>query len=258
MKRRHRGLYIFVILITLILGTACTNSNNRPRLLVATAANMQFAMEELILKFALKYDVDCELVLSSSGKLTAQIKEGAPYDVFVSADMKYPNDLAKAGKNLNSPKVYAYGKLVLWTLNPDIIPNLENLSNTKIEHIALANPKTAPYGKAALETLTYYNLKQSLTPKLVFGESISQTNQFIHSGAVEIGFTAKSVVLSKPMKNQGRWVEVDELAYNPIEQGIVVLKQPEKDHSAAMNFYNFMFSDEAKEILTQFGYTIRE
>lgn len=258
MKRRRWRLFVSIITLTLILGTACTNSNKKPRLLIATAANMQFAMEELILEFALKYDIDCELVLSSSGKLTAQIKEGAPYDVFVSANMKYPNDLEKAGRNLTPPKVYAYGKLVLWTLNHNLIPSLETLSDTEIEHIALANPKTAPYGKAAIETLTYYKLNQPLTPKLVYGESISQTNQFIHSGAVEIGFTAKSVVLSKSMKNQGKWVEIDDLAYNPIEQGIVVLKQPEKDHSAAMKFYNFMFSEEAQVILTQFGYTIGE
>lgn len=255
-----RKPFLWVITLFAIMGTACTNSPSpkRPKLLIATAANMQYVMQELMVTFGVQNNIDCEMVLSSSGKLTAQIKEGAPYDVFVSANMKYPKDVEIAGKALKPPKVYAYGSLVLWTLNSDIEPELDLLSKPSVNHIALANPQTAPYGQAALEVLTHFKLEKEVLPKLVYGESIAQTNQFIHSRSVEIGFTSKSTVLSEHMKGEGSWIDIDENTYSPIEQGIVLIKQPEKDQGPALKFYNFMFSQQAKNILTEFGYQVSE
>ncbi|MDO6738535.1 molybdate ABC transporter substrate-binding protein [Wenyingzhuangia sp. 2_MG-2023] len=219
---------------------------------IATAANMQFAMEAICKEFTQQTGIECQLIVSSSGKLTAQIQAGAPYDLFVSADMKYPETLYQKGFAITTPKTYAKGKLVLWTVLDSLTPDLENLKLPNIKHIALANPKTAPYGKAALEVLQNNHL-DTLQYKYVYGESIAQTNQFVQSKAAEIGFTAMSVVLSPNAKNKGVWIEIPTTQYHPIEQGIVLLK---KHHVDAQRFYDFVFSNKAKETLKEYGYDI--
>jgi len=243
-------LFLFGCLL-FILGCAQEKQKN---IRIATAANMQFAMRELVKQFTSQTGIGCDVVVSSSGKLTNQIEAGAPYDIFVSADMKYPEELYKKGLVHELPKVYAYGKLVLWSLDTTQTPSLELLQKSQIKHIAVANPKTAPYGVAAIKVLDYYDLKKTLTNKLVFGESISQTNQFITSKAAEIGFTAKSVVQSPSMKNQGKYMEIDDKAYDKIQQGIVRIKRGDSENRAAKNFYDFVLSSEAQEILETFGY----
>ncbi len=227
-------------------------------LTIATAANMQFAMAALSTQFTKQTGIKTNLVIASSGKLTAQIKEGAPYDMLVSADMKYPNEIQKFDLAATTPKVYAYGKLVLWSMQKNVKPNIELLSTNNIKHIALANPKTAPYGQAAIDVLKHYQVYDTCQKKLVYGESIAQTNQFITSRAAEVGFTAKSVVLSQKMKGKGEWVDLDPLTYNRIEQGIVRIKGANEMEEEAIAFYNFMFSENAKKILTEFGYAVDE
>lgn len=196
------------------------------------------------------------MIVSSSGKLTGQITAGAPYDIFVSADMKYPEEIFEKGLSFEKPKVYAYGQLVLWTTTDSISPTLETLKQDHIQHIAVANPKTAPYGVAAMQVLDKYDLMNDLKEKLVYGESIAQTNQFITSKAAEIGFTAKSVVLSPTMKNQGNYTEIDEKAYDRIRQGIVRIKRTDAENKNTRIFYNFIFSPEAQQILKTNGYAI--
>ena len=223
---------------------------------IATAANMQFAMQEITQDFTEQTGIDCEITVSSSGKLVAQIKEGAPYDIFVSADLKFPNELYKSGFTINKPIIYAYGKVVLWTLDKNIQPSLEILKNSQIKHIAVANPKTAPYGLAAEEILKKEGLYSEIKQKLVFGESIAQTNQFITTQAAEIGFTAKSVVLSPKGKDIGNWIEIDDTSFTPISQGIVLLKNGTGNKNHAQQFFNFLLSAEGSEILNKFGYVI--
>jgi molybdate transport system substrate-binding protein len=235
---------------------SCQPEQPRP-LRIAVAANMQFAMDSLAKKFTDQTGISYELVISSSGKLTAQIKEGAPYDVFVSADMDYPQHLYETGFTVNKPEVYADGKLVLWTTKNNLKASIELLTSDAIAHVAVANPKTAPYGKAAMAVIRHYGLEETLKNKLVYAESITQTNQFVTSGAAEAGFTAKAVVLSPQIKGQGNWIEIDQALYPAIEQGIVLLKKEEVSE-AAQAFYRFIFSDEAREVLKDFGYSVRE
>jgi len=249
----------FLLLVCAFLVSACSESNEaNNKITVATASNMQFAMEEIASKFESKTGIICELVISSSGKLTAQIKEGAPYDVFVSANMKYPEEIHKSGLSQSAPKVYAHGKLVLWTTVDKIEPSIDILNSDKVEHIAIANPKTAPYGLAAMEVLDFHNIKNQVINKLVYGESISQTNQFISSKAANIGFTSMSVVLSPEVKGKGKWVELSSAEYTPIKQGVVVIERDNIVGQPALDFYEYLFSEESKEILTNFGYTINE
>ncbi len=217
---------------------------------------MQFAMNALTEAFTIQSGIECAMVLSSSGKLTAQIKEGAPYDVFVAANQKYPQAVYENGQAVHPPKVYAYGKLVLWTMQDELKLAIENLPQTQIQHIALANPKTAPYGEAAIQVLEHYQLLDSVQDKLVYGESIAQTNQFILSKAADVGFTAMSVVKAPNMRERGQWITLDENIYTPIEQAVVVLNN-KADTTKAMQFYHFLFSAKAQQILKDFGYSVK-
>ncbi len=231
---------------------ACTPPQ-APKLVIATAANMQFAMEELVAVFSAKTQLSCETVVGSSGKLTAQIQAGAPFDVFVSADLRYPERLHQAGLTTGPTQVYAYGQLVLWSLAADVVPQLDELTSPETKHIAVANPQTAPYGQAAQEVLQKTGLLDNVQQKLVFGESIAQTNQFIISGAAESGFTALSVVQSDAMQGQGKWQIISPALYQPIAQGVVILSS-DKPKAAAEAFVRFLLSPEAKVILDKFGY----
>lgn len=244
-----------LILWSLLLLVGCGKQPTE-KLHIATAANMQFAMEALTQAFTENTGVACETVLSSSGKLTAQIREGAPFEVFVSADLKYPQALVDAQMTEGPVSVYAYGQLVLWTQVPNLEPSMTVLTQPEVRHIAMANPKTAPYGIAAEQVLAYYQLTDSIKPKLVFGESIAQTNQFIISQAAEIGFTARSVVEAPVLNDKGRWLALPEESYEPIAQGVVVLRNSGKSLTQAQQFADFLLTEQAQTILLKFGYLV--
>ncbi|MBD2704973.1 molybdate ABC transporter substrate-binding protein [Spirosoma sp. BT702] len=224
---------------------------------VAVAANAQFVMEELKTAFQQKTGVAIESIVNSSGKLTTQIQQGAPYDVFLSADMEYPQTLHKAGLTLAAPIIYAYGSLVLWTAGDlPVSANLKILSDPAVRHVAIANPATAPYGEAAIILLKSRKLLEQIQSKIVYGESIAQVNQYILSGSVEVGFTAKSVVLDPSLTKRGHWVDLPAKEYAPIAQGVVVLKRTGQT-KAAQQFLAFLGSPTARRILQKFGYQIK-
>ncbi|WP_103068842.1 molybdate ABC transporter substrate-binding protein [Aquimarina sediminis] len=245
---------IFILSLSLIV-VSCQQKQDH-NLKIAVAANMQFAIKELAKKFTLQTGIKCDLIISSSGKLTAQIKEGAPFDIFISADMKYPTELYNAGFTAGKPKIYGYGKLVLWSMIDTLEPSIDILKNSKIRHIAIANPKTAPYGKATIETLKHYGIYESVKDKLVYGESISQTNQFIVSKSAGIGFTSKSVVLSPQIKEKGKWIAINETVHTSISQGVIILKSNVVRKNEAKKFYDFISSIAARKILRDFGYSV--
>lgn len=246
---------LLIICVFSLIASGCRRQR-KSYLRIAAAANMQFAMDALTEAFAQETGVGCETIVGSSGKLTAQISEGAPFDLFVSADMKYPTELFDRNLTLAAPKIYAYGKLVLWTRTDKLEPSIELLTSDAVRRIALASPKTAPYGSAAIEALRHYDIFEVVEGKLVYGESIAQTNQFITSKAAEIGFTAKSVVLSPKIKGKGRWLEIDDRIYSPIAQGVVMLKKSRDHLTEAQQFYDFLFSKKGREILREYGYSI--
>jgi len=252
----NNRLLLFFGLLLLLAG--CQKKAEQKALRIATAANMQYAMEAITEAFEKETGFRCEVILGSSGKLFAQIREGAPYDLFLSADLKYPETLHDLGLTAAPPRIYANGQLVLWTLSDALTPSLEGLKSDTIAHIALANPKTAPYGRAAMEVLAANGLYDSLQKKLVYGESIAQTNQFITSGAATAGFTSLGTVLSPEMKGKGHWIPIDRNTHSPIEQGVVLLEKKNGKHLAAESFYAFLFSPKGKEILQNFGYSANE
>lgn len=255
------------IAFLLMLLTGCSGRENRDaqrppgkgKIIVAAAANVQFAMKALEKAAEETLGADMEVVVSSSGKLTAQIMQGAPYDLLLSADMKYPEALFDAGKAVDRPKVYAYGALVIWTVE-DVALSSDPafLLDPQIRKIAIANPQNAPYGEQAVRYFEHYGILEEVSPKLVYGESVAQTNQYILSEACEVGLTAKSVVLSPEMRDKGRWLPVDPAAYTPIAQGVVITAHGLQAHpEASRAFYDFLFSEEAKRIFRNYGYEVR-
>lgn len=252
--------YLFLILNFIFLTAWRTGLWAQTHITVAVAANVQYAMDELKAEFKRETGIDVSVVIGSSGQLTAQIKQGAPYDIFISADMKYPLSLYNNNDAVDSPKVYAEGSLVIWTMNKEIKfdKNLSVLLSDIISKIAIANPRTAPYGIAGIEAVRHFGIYEKLKNKLIYGESIASVNQFIYSKAVEAGFTSKSVVLSPQMKRKGIWMEIDHEAYKSISQGCVVLKYGYINHrKESKKFYDFIFSPEGKNILSNFGYIVK-
>jgi molybdate transport system substrate-binding protein len=245
------------LLIPFFLFHSFTSFAQKQRITVAVAANMQYAFKELKNEFEKKYDIQVDVVIGASGNLTRQIMQGAPFDVFISADTKYPENLYQNNLAAEKPKVYARGALVLWTIKDglQLQKDLQFLLSGKVKTIAIANPKIAPYGSAALAFLKKYGLYDKLKKKLVYGESISQTSQFIATGNADVGFTAKAVVLSDQIKNKGKWIELNSDEYPPILQAAVLLKYGVQNHSsAARKFYEFLFSENAKDIYKKYGY----
>jgi molybdate transport system substrate-binding protein len=249
----HYFASITALLLIFSLGCGRTDSKN---ISIACASNVQFAMEEICREFEKEHDLSTSLIIASSGKLTAQIIEGAPYDIFVSADMKFPNEVFKQGFAFAEPQLYAYGQLALVSTKSAMKADLHNLENPKINHIAIANPKIAPYGIAAEQVLRHYGYYEKIKDKLVFGESISQTNQFISTGAAEIGFTSYSSVKAFKNKDITYFSTFEEGSYSAIEQGVVQIKHSKKDPREAKMFYLFLFSEKAKEIFKNYGYKI--
>ena len=225
---------------------------------VAVAANVQYVFDDLKAAFKQETGHEAQGVFNSSGKFVAQISNGAPFDVFLSADMEFPEKLYQDGFTTAAPKAYASGALVLWSSKHRDWQNWQQLlSSAAITRIAVANPKTAPYGREAMKMLKTLGLDAAVQSKLVFGESISQTNQYIDSGLVDLGFTAKSVVLSPQMQGHGSWVEMPKSAYEPIAQGAVLLNYGRQHHAqAAQQFYDFMYAAKARAILQRYGYLL--
>ncbi len=225
---------------------------------VAVAANVSYAMPKLIVAFNKIYpNIKVQVLLGSSGKLTAQIKEGAPFEVFLSANMKYPNALYKDGFSTKKPVLYARGALaILSSKRRDFKKGIFLLNEKSIKKIAIANPKTAPYGKAAVEAMKTVGIYNSLKNKLVYAQSVSQAVVYSII-ASDIGFVAKSSLYSQKMKKYKKgvnWIEINQKLYAPIEQGIILLKNHTKN---AKYFYDFILSQKAKQIFKSYGYIVK-
>jgi molybdate transport system substrate-binding protein len=237
---------------------AFTNAQQQ-KITVAVAANMQYAFNDLKNEFEKSTNIQVDVVVGASGNLTQQIMQGAPFDVFVSADTAYAQTLFKKQFAGGKPKVYARGVLVLWTTKPGLKAeaNLQFLLSSKIKSIAIANPKIAPYGTAAEAVLKKYNLLEKISGKLVYGESITQASQFIATQNADVGFTAKAIVLSNEMKNKGSWIELNLNDYPSLLQSAVLLKYGMKKNPSAKRFYDFLFSKQAKAIYKKYGYIVQ-
>ena len=246
---------IVIVMVLLILNL------NAKTITVAVAANVSYAIKDLVKEFNIQNpDTKVNVILGSSGKLTAQINHGAPYDLFMSANMKYPYNLYKNDYAITEPKIYAKGSLALFSSkNLDFSKGLVALLEDKdIRQIAIANPKTAPYGIASFEALKNAKVFDSVKSKFVYGESISQTISYAVS-ATDIGIIAKSSLFSSKMKQYKEninWKEIDSNLYTPTKQGIVLLKHA-KGNKEAKAFYDFILNEKAQNIFKEYGYLIK-
>jgi molybdate transport system substrate-binding protein len=210
--------------------------------------------------FTRKTGIELELVTGSSGKLAAQVENGAPFDIFLSADMEFPARLFARGFGQMPPKTYAFGSLIVCSRSREV--NLLNwqaaLVSGSIRKIAIANPAIAPYGRAAEETLKYYRLPPAVKSKLVYGESISQVNAYITMSTVPAGFTSAALIHELAGKSKIYWQKIDPKAYGEIRQGAILLKKIKgKENPGAGKFYDYLFSPAAKAIFRNYGYEVR-
>ena len=226
---------------------------------IAVASNFYPTMKELVKHFELithNSDTTNNIVLisGSSGKHYAQILNGAPFDLFFSADKLRPNMLEKEDVfNNQSRFTYALGKLALWSpFNEYVDSDGQVLYTDDFRFLAIANPKIAPYGVASKETLTSMNLWQDMEEKLVRGENIAQTFQFAKSGNAKLGFVSYSQILSLNSSSEGSYWLVPQSMYQPIEQQAILLK----DSSLGKDFLSFIMSDEALDIIKRNGYDL--
>ena len=225
---------------------------------IAIAANVSYATKKLVEEFNKQYSqTKVKVTFGSSGKLTAQIKHGAPYHIFMSANMRYPQTLYKEKIAIDKPVIYANGALVFLSANvQNFTLGMHLLEDEKIKRVAIANPKTAPYGKATLEALHRSATYTKVRKKLVFAESASSVVTYAITAA-DIGIVPKSILFSAKMsryKEGVNWSTLDSTLYTPIHQGIVLLKRGSKNEEAR-NFYKFILSAKAKEIFKDYGYT---
>lgn len=222
---------------------------------IAVASNFILPAQEIAKQFENESGNMIKISSGSSGKFFAQITNGAPFHVFLSADVDTPTKLVKQGFAIeSSQKTYAIGKLVLWSSYPDLITDGETvLTNKHFNKIAIANPELAPYGRAAVDTLIKSGQYQQLKTKIVWGENIAQTHQFVISGNAELGFVSASQILRNGKVTQGSAWFVPESMHAPILQDAVLLSKA-KDSVAAQQFLNYLSSDRARNIIQQFGY----
>ena len=222
--------------------------------LIAVAANFAKPAERLIQAFAAESGHEIEVSAGSTGTLAAQIRNGAPFTLLLSADERRPEELEAEGLAVAGSRfTYAVGKLVLWGPDPRwvVLDPTASLTNPQLTHLAIANPEVAPYGRAAQEALTALGVWDAVQAKLVRGEDVAQAYQFVASGNAELGFLALSQVLDQ---SGSRW-EVPQDLYVPIRQQAVLLK-PGEGSAAAKAFLDYLRSEPAREIIRAAGYGV--
>jgi molybdate transport system substrate-binding protein len=265
--RRIPGLLLGAI----VLVAACAPSTAREPLAaggaatpgavvrVAAAADLRFAMDDLVAAWSSAHPgTTVEPTYGSSGTLFAQVSEGAPFDLYFSADAAYPRALEEAGlAEPGSTRLYAIGHLVVWV--PAASPldvegrGLEALTDPAVERIAIANPEHAPYGRAAVAAMQAAGIHDAIAPKLVLGENVSQAAQFVESGSADVGVIALSLALAPTLRDRGRSAIVPIDSYPPLEQGAVVLGSA-TDPDAAAAFLDFVLGPDGRAVLDRYGF----
>lgn len=224
---------------------------------IAAAADLRFAMDEVVSLFKKTHPADSiDVVYGSSGKFQAQIQNGAPFDLFFSADIALPKKLAEEGLTASEAQPYAIGRIVLWHRNGSSpASRLSDLARADIKHIAIANPKHAPYGQRAVEALQAAQVWGSVENKLVYGENIAQTAQFVQTGNADIGIIALALALTPEFSASGRYSLIPAELHQPLEQGFVVLKRAE-NKALARAFAAFFANAETRNILHKYGFSL--
>ncbi|WP_305045957.1 molybdate ABC transporter substrate-binding protein [Geoalkalibacter sp.] len=227
-------------------------------ILIAAAADLQFAMDDVAKAFREEHPrIGVKVSYGSSGNFFTQIRQGAPFDLYFSADLKYTEMLEAEGFAATPPKLYAVGRIVLWTRKDsglDPTRGLELVNDPAVRRFAIANPAHAPYGVRAREALMHYGHWDQVQPKLVFGENISQTAQFVQTGNAQAGILALSLAMAPALKD-GHYYLIPEEAHLPLEQAFIVTRRA-RDNPAAKLFAEFVAGEQARAILAEYGFVL--
>lgn len=235
----------FTLLVFPLLSTPALADTVR----ISAAANFTAAMKEIVKTFEKATGHKTVVSYGSTGKLYTQITHGAPFDVFLAADQTRPSLLVRK-KRASQQFTYAIGKLVLWSKREGLNIDARYLRNADFKKLSIANPKTAPYGSAAIQILKNLGIYDKLSSKLVIGDNIAQTYQFAATGNAELGFIALAQIA---LANKGSRWQVPPALYTPIRQDAVLLNKA-KDNPAALAFIHYLKSDDAKNIIHKYGY----
>src|SRR5574341_1135483 len=252
-------LCLIVGIILAMLGPAGAHAED---LTIAAASDLNFAFKELVAGFEKQTGHHVKLSLGSSGNFFSQIQNGAPFDLYFSADIRYPQKLEEAGYAApGSLYRYAIGRIVLWVPTTSSVDvqrmRMEALLDPSIRKIAIANPKHAPYGRAAVAAMEHFKVYDRVKDRLVLGENIAQAAQYVESGASDIGIIALSLALAPTMKAAGKYWEIPAEAHPPLEQGAVIVKSA-KSQEAAKAFLEFLRSSGGKEVMKRYGFVVPE
>ncbi len=239
------------LLVLLLFGTLL-HAGERVR--IAAAADLRYALNDIVEAYREEYPgASIEVIYGSSGKMTTQIANGAPYDLFFSADIAYPEKLKAQGHTATDPAAYATGRIVIWSTTLDASElTLEDLADDAVRRIAIAQPSHAPYGQRAREALNSAGVWEAVQHKLVFGENIGHTAQMTQSGAAQVGIIALSLAKFPDLAGHGHHL-IDETLHQPLTQGYVVTKRG-GDNPQARAFADFMVSDQAHGIMARYGF----
>ena len=229
------------------------------KLTIAAASDLKFAMEEIIQGFHRQNPgSQVDGVYGSSGQFATQIQQGAPFDIFFSADVAYPKELIQKGFAASGLTPYALGRIVIWSAMEDAsLLRLGDLTSPRFAHIAIANPRHAPYGQRAQEALTSAGVGDLVASQLVYGENIAQTAQFVQTKNAQVGIIALSLVLSPAMAKQGGFYLIPQEFHTPLEQGFIITLRA-KDNALATKFTDFMGTPEVKVIMKRYGFELPE
>ena len=248
----HRKLRLPLAVSAVVVGAflvgGCKGSDSK-KLEVAAASSLAGAFQEMAKAFTAKTGTEVSLILSSSGKLSQQIREGAPYDVFASASLSYLEDLQASGDLAkDSLRIYAQGRLAMWVKDGQAPASVAELADSRYEHIAIANPEHAPYGTAAREAMQNEKIWSKVQDRVVRGSSVRQAMQYAESGNAEVGIIA----LSLAIKSDGSYTLVDSHLHTPLTQGIAVVARTKKNAQATA-FVDFVNSPAGMQILAPYG-----
>lgn len=258
-KMVHLVFTAGVVGLTLLFACLPYHARGGEKILIAAASDLNFAMDEI--RSAFDPTIDVDVSYGSSGNFYAQIKQGAPYDLFFSADASYPARLEEEGFSVKGRcRLYAIGQIVLWIPGKSSIDpqkGLEIVLKPEVKKLSIANPKHAPYGRAAEEALRYYGILDKVRDKLVFGENISQAAQFAQTGAADAGIIALSLAISPKMAKDGTYWVIPETSHSKLEQSYTVLQRG-KDKPGVKSFLEFVHGEKGKKILSDFGFVLPE
>lgn len=251
-KRFAVRVLIFVCL--LVMGQT---AHAEEKITIAAAADLKFALDEIVVLFKSTHPAaQIETIYGSSGKFSTQIRQGAPYDLYFSADITYPRALKTEGFSTSEVQPYAVGRIVLWSPSRDAGKmTLADLADSSIRKIAIANPQHAPYGKRAEEALKAAGIWEKIKSKLVYGENVAQAMQFVQSGNAQVGIIALSLALSPELAKQGSYALIPDKLHEPLEQGFIITKRAAAN-PLAREFARFMAGKEARTIMTRYGFAL--